>query len=221
MSEENESTISQIKSPRAAAINGILFSLLSVVIMLLVQKLVTVAPTDVSQEWLKKYSRAASLALLMVPFAGITFLWFTGVMRDWLVGWEDRFFSTVFFGSGILFVGMLFIWAASFGALFDTYASVSDKLVVGDTVVFGYTFMSEILGDYALRMLGVYTSSIATLWLRTGAMPRWIIIITYIISLVFLIFAGMIPATRFVFPGWVFLVSVYILISKYRRVPSN
>ena len=217
MSEKNELTISQLRSPRAAALNGILFSLLSVTIMYLVQPLVTITPSDISQEWLEANSKAASVALVMVPFNGIAFLWFTGVLRDWLVGRQDHFFSTVFFGSGILFVGMLFVWAASFGALFESYAAAGNKLVDGDLFVFEFIFMREILGDYALRMLAVYMSSIATLWTRSGVMPRWLIVITYIVAVAFLIFAGMIPMSRFIFPGWVFLVSVYILVYNYRR----
>ena len=185
--------------------------------MYLVQPLVSITPSDISPEWLMANSKAASVALVMVPFNGIAFLWFTGVLRDWLVGRQDHFFSTVFFGSGILFVGMLFVWAASFGALFESYAAAGNKLVDGDLFVFEFIFMREILGDYALRMLAVYMSSIATLWTRSGVMPRWLIVITYIVAVAFLIFAGMIPMSRFIFPGWVFLVSVYILVYNYRQ----
>lgn len=46
------------------------------------------------------------LALGLVPFAGIAFLWFIGVLRDRVGVAEDRFFATVFLGSGLLFVGM-------------------------------------------------------------------------------------------------------------------
>ena len=41
----------------------------------------------------------------LIPFAGIAFLWFIGVLRDRLGEQEDRFFATVFFGSGLLFLG--------------------------------------------------------------------------------------------------------------------
>lgn len=44
----------------------------------------------------------------LVPFAGIAFLWFIGVLRDRLGQLEDRFFATVLFGSGPLFLGTLF-----------------------------------------------------------------------------------------------------------------
>ena len=43
-----------------------------------------------------------------MPFAGIAFLWFIGVVRDQLGEVEDRLFSTVFLGSGLLFLAMLF-----------------------------------------------------------------------------------------------------------------
>jgi hypothetical protein len=43
-----------------------------------------------------------ALAVNQVPFAGIAFLWFIGMLRDRLGEFEDRFFATVFFGSGLL-----------------------------------------------------------------------------------------------------------------------
>ena len=51
-------------------------------------------------------------SLQLVPFAGIAFLWFIGVVRDQLGDVEDRLFSTVFLGSGLLFLAMLFAGAA-------------------------------------------------------------------------------------------------------------
>ena len=58
-----------------------------------------------------------ALALNLVPFAGIAFLWFIGVLRDRLGEREDRFFATVFLGSGLLFLAMLFISAAVAGGI--------------------------------------------------------------------------------------------------------
>ncbi|WP_409187573.1 hypothetical protein [Bradyrhizobium sp. RDM4] len=53
----------------------------------------------------------------LVPFAGIAFLWFVGVLRDRLGHQEDRFFATVFIGSAMLFLVMLFTAAAVIGAV--------------------------------------------------------------------------------------------------------
>lgn len=191
--------------------------------MILFRSIVTVTAADINREWLETSANAASLALGLVPFAGIAFLWFTGVIRDLLADQEDKFFATVFLGSGVLFVGLLFVWGATFGAIFGSYAVAADRLVDDDIFVFGVTFMDEILGNYTLRMAAVYMLSISTLWTRTGVMPRWLTIITTIVGLGYLLFAGSIREARFIFPGWVFLISVYILVLNYRRMhhPDN
>mgnify|MGYP001139556831 CR=1 FL=1 len=59
--------------------------------------------TDVS--WVASGASQISLALGLMPLAGIAYLWFIGVVRDKLGEYEDRFFSTVFFGSSLLFLG--------------------------------------------------------------------------------------------------------------------
>ena len=48
-------------------------------------------------------------------------------------------------------------------------------------------------------------------------MPRWLSIITFIVAVSFLLFAGALRWARFIFPAWVLLVSVYILILNYRN----
>ena len=63
-----------------------------------------------------------AIALNLVPFAGIAFLWFIGVLRDRIGEREDRFFATVFLGSGLLFVAMIFVAAGIGGALEELLA---------------------------------------------------------------------------------------------------
>ena len=77
--------------------------------------------------------------------------------------------------------------------------------------------MNEIVGNYALRMAGVYMTSIGTLWTKTGLMPRWLTIVTYILALGFLVAAERIREARFIFPAWVFVVRAYILVLNYGR----
>ena len=59
--------------------------------------------------WLHANSDTVEMAMNLVPFAGVAFLWFIAALRDRLGQLEDRFFATVFFGSGILFLGTLFL----------------------------------------------------------------------------------------------------------------
>jgi hypothetical protein len=206
----------EVRSPRSAALAGIIFSLLIIASMILLRTSAIVDPDEVGPEWFEAGSAAAGVVLILVPFAGIAFLWFTGVMRDLLGDQEDKFFATVFLGSGIILVVMLFVWAASFGAIFGTYRTVADALTDFDLFVYAITFSNQIMANYFLRMAGVYMLSTASLWTRTKAVPRWMSIITFIVALSFLLFAGALTWARFIFPAWVLLVSVYILILNYR-----
>jgi len=105
-----------LKTPKAAAIAGMLFSLLTVAAFWLLWISVPDDPQEPGS-WLSANSNTVVLGLNLVPFAGIAFLWFIGVLRDRLGQLEDRFFATVFFGSGLLFLGMLFSAAAIVGAI--------------------------------------------------------------------------------------------------------
>ena len=53
--------------------------------------------------------------LNLLPFAGIASLWFIAVVRNRLAALEDRFFATVFLGSRLLYVAMVFTSAALAG----------------------------------------------------------------------------------------------------------
>ena len=63
----------------------------------------------------------------LVPFAGIAFLWFIGVVREQLGNVEDRLFSTVFLGSGLLFLAMLFIGAVNSTSLLAMLAGQPER----------------------------------------------------------------------------------------------
>src|SRR5512144_2262999 len=113
---------SRLKTPRAAAIAGILFSALFVAAFSLLRISVPSDPAE-SGEWLKTSSVSVGFALNLLPFAGIAFLWFVGALRDRLGELEDRFFSTVFLGSSLLFLATLFTSAAAIGAIILAFAA--------------------------------------------------------------------------------------------------
>jgi hypothetical protein len=222
MVENNEPLVRpELRSPRAAAIAGIAYSLLMITGMILTTRVAMVKPQDVTREWLETWSSTASLVLALTPFAGIAFLWFTGVVRDWLGDREDRLFATIFLGSGIIQVLLLFLWNAIFGAMMGTQAIAAVGLVDDAVYVFGFALMNEIIGNHALRMAGLYMTAIGSLWLRTGAMPRWLTILTFILALGFLVAAPRFREARFAFPAWVLVVSIYILILNYRRTQDQ
>src|SRR3977135_395080 len=116
MSENGALSVARLKTPKAAAIAGIAFSALLFTIIWLLWRSVPSDPLDPGA-WLATDSKTVALALNLVPFAGVAFLWFIGVLRDRLGQQEDRFFATVFFGSALLFLAMLFAAAAITGAI--------------------------------------------------------------------------------------------------------
>ena len=218
MTQETEQVIQrELRSPRAAAIAGIVFAVLVIIIRALTTRISRVNPDDITADWLASWSSTVSLVLTLLPFAGIAFLWFTGVVRDRLGRHEDRFFATIFLSSGIITVVLLFMWGAVLGAMVSIPTLTGGGLANRDIYLFGYALINQIIGNYALRIAGVYMTAIATLWTRTALMPRWLTIITYLLALGFLIAAERVREARFIFPAWVLVVSVYILFLNYRR----
>ena len=217
--ELEELTRRELRSPRTAAIAGIFYSILIFTVMILTRRAANVQPDQVTREYLETWSGTFSLVLLLVPFAGIAFLWFTGVIRDRLRDREDRFFATIFFGSGIIYVLLIFLWGAILGTIMRM-ASLETRGVIQifstDVLTFGLILMNEINGNFALRMAGVYMSAVGTMWNRTKLMPRWLTLVTYILSFAFMLAAERIKEARLIFPAWVLVVSVYTLVLNYR-----
>ena len=91
----------------------------------------------------------------MVPFAGIAFLWFIGVLRDRLGELEDRFFATVFFGSGLLFLAMLFVSAALVKAIIIAYGAQTIGLLEAGTFTVARSLSYEIMNIYAIVEVGI------------------------------------------------------------------
>ena len=162
-----------------------------------------------------------SLALSLAPFAGIAFLWFMGVVRDRLGEHEDRFFSTVFVGSGLLFLAMFFASAAVAGGILAGFAVDSGRLMSGGVYTFSRTVANLIMNTYAVKMAGVFMMSLATIWVRTGVMPRWLALLTYALALTLLLIVGASLWVTLIFPGWVLVISVYILIHSLRNRPAD
>jgi hypothetical protein len=206
-----------IRTPRAAAVAGIVFSVLFTTSMVLIRLALPeqLRGTDVAT-WLQGNTATISLALTLVPFAGIAFLWFVGVVRSRLGDLEDQFFSTVFFGSGLLFLAMMFASAAIAGGMLSSYAIEADTLVKSGVVTFGRAIMYTITNVYGVRMAGVFMVSLATIWMRTHVMPRAFVFLTYALALVLLVSSNLTLWLVLVFPAWVFVISVFILLVSLR-----
>lgn len=204
-------TAARLRAPRAAAIAGILFSILLITSFVLLRLSVPADPLEAGA-WLRTRANTVALALNLVPFAGIAFLWFIGVLRDRLAEREDRFFATVFLGSGLLFLAMLFFSAAVAGGIIIAFMAAPDRLLGSPTFTFARAITYEIMNIYAIKMAGVFMIATSTLALRTGFIARWIAFVGYAVALLLLLSSRYIEGILTVFPLWVLLVSLHILI---------
>jgi hypothetical protein len=205
--------VGSLKTPRAAGVAGIVFAILLTVALFL---LLRAAPSESNapQGWLT--DKAADFALQLVPFAGIAFLWLIGVVRDRIGASEDRFFATVFLGSGILFVALLFASAGiAQGVLEDAAEAPSGSM--SDTFELCRRISGVLLHTYAMRMAAVFMISTSTIGLRTQFMPRWLAFSGFAIALILLLGIGVTRWVELAFPFWVVLFSLDTLVVRFKE----
>jgi hypothetical protein len=126
----------------------------------------------------------------------------------------------VFQGSGLLFIATLFVAAALAGGII---AEATLRSGVGRdpaTVAAGRQVTSLLLRVYAMRMAGVFTLSTATILLRTRIAPRWLTLLGIVAAVVLLITLGLSTWTYLLFPGWIGLLSVYLLWRSLTEPPG-
>jgi hypothetical protein len=185
---------------------GVLFALLFGTALVLIRLALPEGGQPGSQ-WLREGSTNLKVAATMMPFAGIAFLWFMGVVRDGLGRYEDKFFSTVFIGSGLLFLAMMFV-AAGVGAGLER----SNAAAHPDVATFGQMVLLAVSKTYALRMAAVFMISLATIWLKTGLMPRWLVGSSYLVAVGLLLASDVSMWLTLAFPVWVLVVSLLLLV---------
>jgi hypothetical protein len=205
----------RLRTPRAAALAGIIFAVLQITSFILLNVFTPAIPRD-STDWFEQGAGYVSLALTLVPFAAIAFLWFMGVVRDRLGYLEDQFFSTLFFGSGLLYLSMTLAAAAIAGGIISVY-SVNPELLqdvgvyrLSRSVIYNFNNV------YAIRMAGMHMLVLGTIWFRTMVMPRWIVLITYLLAALLMFTINLFPWITLAFPGWVLVISFYVLILNFR-----
>ena len=201
----------QLKTPRAAALAGVVFALLFGAVIVLIRLRMPEGIKD-SSAWLSNNHSGIATAAVLMPFAGISFLWFIGVVRDGFGRYEDRFFASVFLGSGILFLAMMFAATAVAAGLVATDSGVIDPAAHGEVIDFGKMVVLSTTKTYAVRMAAVFMISAATIWLRTGLMPKWLVLLTYLVAVAILAASDLSMWVTMAFPVWVLVVSGLFLV---------
>lgn len=214
-----------IRTPRSAALAGIAFAALFTVALVMIHTAVPDDPADAGQWLSDDWRRELVLrAVGLVPFAGIAFLWFLAVLRDRVGALEDRFFATVFLGSGLLFVGTIFVAAAVAAGVIAAAGRSNGDLAASGTWAVGSRITSELMGVYAMRMAAVFALVTSTIMRRTALAPRWLVLFGSAIGVVLLVTVGSFAWVWLAFPTWVLVLSVHVLVVEHRRTrpgPGN
>jgi hypothetical protein len=202
---------SPLRTSQAAAVAGIIFAVLLITALVLLRVSVPAHP-QATDAWLTDSRRRAALAIALnlVPFSGIAFLWFIGVLRDRIGEREDRLFATVFLGSGLLFVGMLFVAAAVAGA---TVAAASSAQPGADVLTLSRNLTQSLLNVYTMRMAAVFTLTTVNIARRTAIVSRWLILAGLACALILLVGIGISPWVELLFPAWILALSLDVLIA--------
>jgi hypothetical protein len=214
---QTEKLVTQLRNPASAAVAGIIFSVILIGVLAQFHASVPATP---STDWLNDPSRRQNVqnAVSLIPFAGIAFLWFIGVIRTRLGEREDKLFATVFLGSGLLFVALLFLA----GALLTTVLILYDRgIPVGaDSLLLLVVFTKSMMGLFGARMAAVFTISVSSIGMRTKMVPKWLALVGYATGALLLLSPPLSNWTQLLFPTWVLLFSVYILIAS-RHTPKG
>jgi hypothetical protein len=216
MLHEDELTKTNLRTPRAAAIAGIVFSTMVIQAFWLLRVSIP-AGSLISKEGLGDHARTITIALSLIPLSGIAFLWLIGVVRDRLGQREDRLLATVFLGSGLLFLAMLFAAAAVASAAVIAFNATPDQAVDPRMLAFARTLVSELMNVYATKMAGVFMFSTSTIVIYTGVAPRYTGYLGYGLALSLVFGSHYFEWSFFVFPLWVLLLSAHILADDLRR----
>lgn len=169
---------------------------------------------EIARYYLEDRSGPSALVLVQVMVVStIAFLWFVGVVRSRIGDHEPKLFGSVFLGGAILLAGLVFVGTAALaapGILVDVGGKVPDP----GAVSLLRSFTAIVLSVFAPRVAALVMFSTASLGRATGALPRWLIVGTYLAGLGELVNVTIRAPSIYVFPAWIAVVSVVLLVRR-------
>lgn len=209
---------------RMSGVSGVVFAVLLGVALVLVQRAPGLGvPDAVYTEFYSGGSDVlVTVGLYIVPFAGIAFLWHmiaTRTLIDACPSTPSVIPRGLHLAAGVLFVAMLFAGTASVGAVALLSVFSVDPLPDVDVaralaaVGYGLVFI------YGVRAAGMYMITTTTLAGNTGILPRWLAVLSYLAAAFLLVSTTFHPAILLVFPVWVVVTSIVVLVRTARPVP--
>ncbi|MDX2380891.1 MAG: hypothetical protein QNM02_14160 [Acidimicrobiia bacterium] len=205
-----------MRSIEAAAIAGLLHSVLSLVATGLLLSAPDPGDGDAAiAEWYldDANQRRMILGVNLLTMSAIMFVWFVAVVRRRVGSRENRFFGTVFFGSGLLVtaswlvVGVLYAAPAVAAWTFDV---APDAGTVAMSQAGGLTMASLV----TTRLEAVFIVSTTTVGRLSEAFPRWLVLAGYVVGLTLLLVPVPNVFLTWVFPIWVGITSAMLFIRR-------
>jgi hypothetical protein len=204
----------QLRAPWAASVAGLLFAALFTASLVLMRTSPLVDAGDA--ELVRLFAAGEDLSfvvggLYLAPFAGVAFLWFVAVIRDQIGEREDRFFATVFFGSGLLFVALVFAASAAASALVVGVRYLRLPPPSAADMALMRSLAYTLLFAFSTRAAAVFLISAATIGFRSRTFPNWFAWTGYLLGIVLLVVVTVFDWSILVLPAWVAVVSLFIL----------
>jgi hypothetical protein len=204
----------QMRAPWAAGLAGLLFAILFTSALVLLRSGPLTGATDAQLAVIFATGGHMPIViggLYLAPFSGIMFLWFIAVVRDQIGEREDRFFATVFFGSGLLFVGLVFVATAVASSVVVGYQFLDQPPPSADMVGTMRALSYTVLFAFSTRAAAVFLISMGTIGLRSRTFPNWFAWTGYLLGLVLLVVVTLWDWIILVLPAWVAIVSLFIM----------
>ena len=203
-----------LEAPRAAGVAGLAFAVLFAgTLFALVDLPVLHLPDAEVVAWYAAGRDTTLLvgALYLAPFASIAFLWFVAVVRSEIGEREDRFFGTVFFGSGLLFVGLVLVAAGVMGSMVVGVRFLDQPPPSAASLDLIHAVSYTLLVTMASRTAALFMLATASIGLRFAVFPRWFALVGYLIGVALLVGVSVWKEALYLVPAWVAFVSLFLL----------
>jgi len=207
----------RLRSFESAAIAGVVYAVLTIAALFLLR-----LPADLSLSdealgtWFEDAGNRTVLivGLNLVSIATVAFLWFVAVIRRRIGDREDRFFSTVFLGSAVLYAATYITGTVALAAPALAYSVVNNPSVDEASATLAVGTATGLLLVIGTRMQAVFMFTTSTLILRAAVLPNWLAYLGYAGGALLFLFPLVYEPIGVGFPVWVLIASVTIGLTR-------
>jgi len=193
-----------------AGIAGLVFAILFIVAFALLR----VGPPPLEpvafRSWWEANRDRVAIGTYLLPFVGMAFIWFVAAVRHRIGRGEGLFFSTVFLGSALVFVAMLFATGAAEASVITAIENFDGGHVEG-LAAFGQALAYAFFFGFTVKMSAMFMLVVASIGRSTGVLPRWLVLLSIIFGVAVLVANTVWELVALVFPVWVAMVSLILI----------